>query len=326
LVAQNVFEAMSADGIVVLPGYLPDATTYVKLEGLNPAGSIKIKSAMEMVNQAELAGLIGPGTQIIESSSGNLGVALATICAARGYRLTIVTDPNANDRSVRFIRALGAEVVVIDRRDAAGGFLQSRIDEIHRQLEQTPDLLWLNQYANPANAAAHEKYTATELFEQAGIVPDWLFVGAGTTGTLMGCLSYVRAARLPTVVVAVDTCGSVLFSNTPGRRYIPGLGASRRPELLADDGTFPRTHVEEIDTIHTCRRVAREYGLLLGGSSGTVLAAISQFANRIGEDASVVAISPDMGYGYLDTIYDDRWVMERFGVLPAVTRPTTCPA
>ncbi|MFE2377092.1 2,3-diaminopropionate biosynthesis protein SbnA [Streptomyces sp. NPDC059398] len=318
MTAQWAYELGTPDAFVELPGFAPGFTTSVKLEGLNPAGSIKLKAARAMVEAAEAKGVLGPGTRLIESTSGNLGVALASVCAAKGYPITLVTDPNANERSIRFIRALGAEVTVVGERDAMGGFLQTRIDLIHRLLVDDPKLVWLNQYANPANPGAHRDGTAAEIFTRFG-EPDWLFVGTGTGGTLMGCAEYVRTHGAATRIVAVDTAGSVTFGGPPARRWIPGLGTSRRPEIFQDDGTFDKVLVEERDTVRMCRRVAREYGLLLGGSSGTVLAAVQALRSTVPAGSSVLAISPDLGDRYLESVYDDTWVRERFGVdaLPA---------
>ena len=312
VIPERVYEVGSGDRFLELPGLVPEFSTTVKLEGLNPAGSIKIKAAREMVEAAEAHGWIQPGVELIESTSGNLGVALASICAAKGYRITLVTDPNANARTIKFIRALGAEVVVVKQRDRSGGYLQSRIDYISSRLAEEPSLLWLNQYANPSNVAAHRKYTVTEILAGSG-APDWLFVGTGTAGTLLGCASHLRDLGLPTRVVAVDAVGSVTFGGAPGRRWIPGLGASRRSEIYHDDGSFQKALVAELDTVRMCRLVARRYGLLLGGSTGTVLAAVEGFRGRIDPGSNVLAISPDMGDGYLDTIYDDEWVEEKFG-------------
>jgi cysteine synthase A len=323
LISERVSEVGEGRAFLKLPCFHPEFDTYVKLEGLNPAGSIKVKTAREMVEAAESRGWIGPDTRLIESTSGNLGIALASICAAKGYGLTLVTDPNANARSVKYMRALGADIVVVDRRDANGGYLQTRIDYIHDRLAHDPRLLWLNQYSNPANVHAHVKHTAPEIFEGFGL-PDWLFVGTGTSGTLMGCVSYLRRLGAATTVVAVDTLGSVTFGGLPRRRLLPGLGTSRRPEIFRDDGSFQKVLIAEEDTVRMCRRVAREYGVLLGGSSGTVLAAVDAYRDRIGAGSRVLVISPDMGDGYLDSIYDDQWVSERFGAqaLLPVRRPS----
>lgn len=303
---------VSHEGFNTLVDFVPGVVTSVKLEGLNPAGSIKAKAADQMVLEAELEGRLRPGSRLIESSSGNLGVALASLCAARGYHLTIVIDPNTNSRTARKARAFGAEVVVVHERDAAGGFLQSRIDYIRRALTQDSDLVWLNQYVNPANPAAHQHLTMREIVEAFG-EPNWLFVGVGTAGTLMGCVAGIHDLGLSTRVVAVEPTGSVIFGGPSGVRHIPGIGASRPSELFRRSAPFLEVRVNEIDAVRTCREIAHRHGLLLGGSTGSVLAAIRQTRSRLGAGERVLAISPDMGDAYLETIYDDAWVAARFG-------------
>lgn len=295
-----------------LDDLLAPARLSVKLEGLNPSGSIKAKAAQQMLLEAESSGRLRPGARLIESSSGNLGVALASLCAARGYRLTVVIDPNTNARTAQKLRALGADVVVVDARDAAGGFLASRIAYIQQAVLDDADLVWLNQYVNPANSAAHQHLTMREIVADFG-VPDWLVIGVGTSGTLMGCLAGIRELRLATRVVAVEPTGSVIFGGAPGRRHIPGIGASRVPELFVDSPDFAKIRVDEVDAVRMCRRVARDHGLLLGGSTGSVLAAATRLTHHAGRGDRVLAISPDMGDAYLDTIYNDAWVAQTFG-------------
>ncbi|WP_406287012.1 pyridoxal-phosphate dependent enzyme [Streptomyces sp. NBC_00209] len=152
MIAEEVYDLVLDDVFVRLDQLVPDSILYLKLEGLNPAGSVKLKTAVALVRdaeeQAEKSRRSFLPTRLIESTSGNLGVALAMVCAAKGYALTCVTDPNANRQSVQLMRALGAEVVVIDAPDANGGFLQSRINYIRRRLRREPHTHWLNQYAN----------------------------------------------------------------------------------------------------------------------------------------------------------------------------------
>jgi N-(2-amino-2-carboxyethyl)-L-glutamate synthase len=310
--ANRVSDVVTGRVFVQLPGFVPGFDTTVKLEGLNPAGSIKLKTARGMLDAASAEGLIGPGSELVESTSGNLGIALASICAERGYRVTLVTDPNTNAQSVRHMKAFGATVVVVRERDRNGGYLQTRIDYIHSRLAENPKLFWLNQYANPANLAAHYDGTAREIERDFGL-PDWLFVGVGSAGTLMGCVDRFRDIGAPTRIVAVDAVGSVTFDGTAaGRRWIPGIGSSRRPELFRHHG-FQQQLVAERDAVGMCRQVALEYGLLLGGSSGAVLAAVRAVRDRIDPGSQVLAVCPDMGDRYLDTVYDDDWVAARFG-------------
>ncbi|MCM2494901.1 2,3-diaminopropionate biosynthesis protein SbnA [Burkholderia glumae] len=301
-----------------LPDLVPGSELLLKLEGLNPAGSIKLKAALGLIGSMEAANRIRPGSSIIESSSGNLGIALAVVSAARGYRLTIVTDPNASRESIRIIRSLGAQVVEVIQRDAQGGFLQTRIDYIHQRLVAQPELVWLNQYANPANVHAHRRHTATSILSELGNI-DVLFVGAGTTGTLMGCVEHFTQHSPRTRIIAVDSAGSVTFGTLAAPRFVPGLGTSRRPEIYVDNGRFEKMLVHEAEAIVMCRKLAARYGLLAGGSTGTVLAAVERLAPTLPPGSRIVAISPDQGDKYLNTVYSDEWVAERF---PSLARRT----
>lgn len=285
---------------------------YLKIEGLNPAGSIKLKTALSMVEDAERRGVVFPGCRLIESSSGSLGIALAVVAAAKGYHFLCVTDPSTSALSVEVIKALGSEVVEVDRRDASGGYLGSRIAYIHERLATDPELVWLNQYANPANSAVHDRCTAAAITAEIPDV-DFLFVGTGTSGTLMGCIHHFRRHSPGTRIIAVDAVGSVTFGTAPAPRFIPGIGTSRRPEIFRRDLVDDMELVSEADTVRTCRWLARRYGLFAGGSTGSVVQAVLRRAPELPEGSRVVAISPDLGERYVRTIYNDDWVAEKFG-------------
>ncbi|WP_424215831.1 2,3-diaminopropionate biosynthesis protein SbnA (plasmid) [Streptomyces sp. BI20] len=314
MIYERASDIVLDDVFLHLPDLLEHARVFLKLEGLNPAGSIKLKTALALVEDAERSGALPAGAPVIESSSGNLGIALATVCANTGHPLTVVTDPNATRQSVRAMRSLGAEVVEVLGRDPNGGYLQTRINHIQERLAAQPGLVWLNQYANPAGPGVHRDRTARAVHEGLGRV-DALFVGAGTTGTLMGCVEYFARHSPRTRVVAVDSVGSVTFGR-PAPRHVPGLGASRRPEIYRDTGTFEKVLIEEPDTIAACRMLAGRYGLLCGGSTGTVLAAVRRLGPSLPPGARVAAISADLGDKYLDTVYSDAWVSERYSEQP----------
>lgn len=296
----------------VLDGFLDRSAIYLKLEGMNPAGSIKLKPAIEMLTELEAAHAIAPGrTRIVESSSGNLGIALSIACKVKGYDFTCVSDPNINARARRYIELYGGRVIIVDKRDENGGFLHSRIEYIQQMLAQDSSCRWLNQYASPANKRAHYLRTAASIFRTFPRV-DYLFVGAGTTGTLMGCVEYVEEHGLNTKVVAVDALGSVTFGFPPRKRRIPGLGTSRRPELVQPEKIHELVIVAEPDTVAMCHELLRTRGLLVGGSTGTVLAGVRAFADNIAAGDTVVAISPDFGDRYIDTIYEPTWLAQFF--------------
>ncbi|GAB3667052.1 2,3-diaminopropionate biosynthesis protein SbnA [Actinocorallia lasiicapitis] len=286
---------------------------YLKCEGFNFAGSVKLKAAAEMVAAAERSGVITEGSVLVESSSGNLGIALATIAASKGYRFLCITDPRCNRASQRVMRALGAEVRVISQQDANGGYLESRIRYVRDLVGSSEKYVWLNQYANPNNWRAHYRHTAPAI-SRAFPDLDVLFVGAGTTGTLMGCARWFKEHNRPVTVVAIDAVGSVTFGGIPERRMVPGLGTSTRPELVDESYIDDVVHVAEPDTITTCHSLAAR-GFLFGGSTGTVVSGAVRWLNEKypGAEPVAVAISPDLGERYLDSIYEDGWLNEHFG-------------
>ncbi|BAJ28087.1 MULTISPECIES: 2,3-diaminopropionate biosynthesis protein SbnA [Kitasatospora] len=291
---------------------------HLKCEGLNFAGSVKIRAAAWMVAEAERAGRIGPDTTLVESSSGNLGVAMAVVAAARNLRFHCVTDTKCNPSTIRLMRALGAVVDVVDRPAAdGGGLLAARKARVRALCARDGGYLWLNQYENEASWLAHYHHTGPALAKEFSSL-DVLFVGVGTGGTLTGCARYFRDHHPGVRVVAVDAEGSVNFGGRPGPRYIPGLGAAE-PMPLVDGAPVDRVlWVPEADTVRMCRRLAAR-GLLLGGSSGTVVSAAAAWLEAEDPDRALtaVAIAPDLGERYLDTVYDDDWVTRHFGAAAA---------
>lgn len=294
---------------VPIDGLVP-CRIFLKLEGVNPAGSIKLKTALQITADLEAMGRMGPDTHLIESSSGNLGVALSMVCASRGYKFTCVTDPNACDHAVKLMRAQGANVIIVTERDAEGGFLGSRIDLIKKMCSEDSSYLWVNQYANISNWRAHYLMTAPEV-HQAFPAVDYLVVGVGTSGTAMGCARYFREQSPETEIIGVDAEGSVTFGGPPGKRHIPGLGTSRKPELADVSLLNKLMYVDEASAVEMCRLMASR-GLSVGGSTGSVLCAVQRLSANLSRNDVVVVISPDMADKYLDSIYNDSWVHQRF--------------
>jgi cysteine synthase A len=297
---------------------------YLKCEGFNFAGSVKLKAAAEMVAAARRDGLLPPGSTIVESSSGNLGIALSVLAAAQGHRFLCVTDPRCNPASMRAMRALGAEVRVVSTQDANGGYLESRIRYVRDLCASDDRYVWLNQYANDANWKAHYHGTAPAIDRRfPGL--EVLFVGAGTTGTLMGCARYFRERRRPVTIVAVDAVGSVTFGGIPERRMVPGLGTSTRPELVDESYIDDVVHVPETDTIRTVHRLSAR-GFLFGGSTGTVVSGAARWLEEKypGERPVAVAVAPDLGERYLDSIYEESWLRANFApIVPELNLPGT---
>lgn len=286
---------------------------FLKCEGFNFAGSIKLKAAAEMIAAAERAGQLAPGTMLVESSSGNLGVALSMVAASRGYRFVCVTDARCNLGARQLMQSLGAEVQTIGEPDAEGGLLGARLRRVKRICAENEGSVWLNQYANPANWLAHYRATGPEVLRDFPDL-DVLFVGAGTTGTLMGCARYLREVRPAVRVVAIDSEGSVTFGTPPAPRLIPGLGTGVRPQLLDESFVDDVVHVAEVDTVRAARRLVAD-GFVFGGSTGTVVCGAARWLERngAGPETTAVALAPDLGERYLDTVHNEQWVSDIYG-------------
>ncbi|GHO90537.1 2,3-diaminopropionate biosynthesis protein SbnA [Reticulibacter mediterranei] len=286
---------------------------FLKCEGFNFAGSIKLKAAAEMVEVAERDGLLKPGSILVESSSGNLGIALSMIAASKGYQFLCVTDIRCNRSTRQLMEALGSQVHVIAEPDVKDGFLGARIAYVQALCASDDRYVWLNQYTNPNNWKAHYRTTAPAIACQFPSL-DVLFVGAGTTGTLMGCARYFKERHPSVRIVAIDTVGSVTFGGSSGRRMIPGLGMGVHPPLLDKSYIDEVVMVEEQDTIRACHRMARK-GFLFGGSTGTVVSgAINWLAEHDEQkELTAVTISPDLGERYLNTIYQPAWLEHVYG-------------
>ncbi|MCL2658095.1 MAG: 2,3-diaminopropionate biosynthesis protein SbnA [Betaproteobacteria bacterium] len=310
MIYKSPLDLVFGDIFLEIPELLSHCKLFLKLEGLSLTGSIKIKSALRMLNRLEFEGVLRPGMSVIESSSGNLGLALAMVCAVKRYPFICVTDPNISPQTAKLIQAYGATLITVRNRDDNGGFLGSRIALIKSMMQNDPRLVWTNQYENLHNVEAHYFSTGPEILRQFPL-PDYVFVGSGTTGTLGGVSRYLRQHSPETRIIAVDSVGSVTFGFPAGKRHIPGLGTSHPPAIRTYSDYDDILMIDERLTVEMCHRQARR-GLFLGGSSGTVLAGVAKMAHLIPSDACVVAISPDMGDRYIDTVYNLQWVEQHF--------------
>ncbi|MGD9618614.1 MAG: 2,3-diaminopropionate biosynthesis protein SbnA [Mycolicibacterium sp.] len=303
--------AFNQDDLYVNLNSIFEKPLYLKCEGVNLAGSVKLKPATEMVEAAERDGVLSPNSILVESSSGNLGVALSMVAASKGYRFVCVTDSRCNAATKRLMEALGAEVHTVTTPSSDGGFLGARLDFIRNLCESDNRYVWLDQYANQKNWQSHYNNTAPSILREFPDL-DVLFVGAGTTGTLMGCARYLREYHPQVRVVAIDAVGSASFGRPLGRRMIPGLGMGMRPPMLDESYVDDVVFVEEADAIRTCHRLASR-GFLFGGSTGTVVTGALHWLAGQGDSAlTTVAIAPDFGERYLDTIYNQNWLNEHF--------------
>lgn len=286
---------------------------FAKLEQLNLGGSTKDRPALYMIEHGLETGAIRPGTVIVESSSGNMGVGLAQACAYYDLRFICVVDPKVTRQNIGLLRAYNAEVDMVCEPDPeTGEFLAARLKRVREWQARLDDCYWPNQYGNPWNAAAHHQ-TMREIVTQLEDAPDYLFCATSTCGTLRGCAEYKRLHELRTKIVAVDAVGSIIFGGENKKRLIPGHGAAVVPNLYQNDLADDFIRVTDLDCVIGCHRLVHREALLAGGSSGAIVSAIERYLPKMRAGASCVALLPDRGERYLDTIYAPEWIKDHFG-------------
>ena len=282
---------------------------FAKLEHSNPFGSLKDRPALWLLKTAVEAGLVTEETTLVESSSGNFANAMASYCRLLGLKFVPVIDPNIAGANEAYLRRMCDTVVKVEERDDTGGFLKTRLNKVQELRNTLGDVYWPNQYGNPLVAEAHYRFTGEELcraFKQV----DYVFVGVSTGGTIAGVSRRVKEQFPSAKVIAVDAEGSVIFGGPPKKRYIPGIGASVRAELVDQAIIDGVVNVPEIATARACRELLFKHGLLVGGSSGSCYAAVKQYLPTIRSamtPPTVVFLCADKGGAYLDTVYDAKW-------------------
>lgn len=312
---QGILSAIGNTPLVRLQRVLGDVAfrLYAKLESSNPGGSTKDRPAYNILKHGLETGIIKPGTVVVESSSGNMGIGLAQACAYFKLRLICVVDPKTTTQNIHLLEAYGAEVDIVTEPDPeTGEFLQARINRVRHLLCAIPDSFWPDQYSNEHNPVAHHQ-TMNEIASALDGKIDYLFCATSTCGTIRGCAEYAHAHHLPTKAIAVDAVGSVIFGGEKGKRLIPGHGAAVRPQLYRPDLADEHMLVRDLDCVVGCRRLVKSEAILVGGSSGAVIMAVERMKERIPPDANCVVIFADRGERYLDTIYSDVWVRKHFG-------------
>lgn len=279
----------------------------VKLEMLNPGGSVKDRPAITMIDAAEREGLLKPGGTIIEPTSGNTGVGLAIVAAQRGYRCIFVMTDKVAPEKIALLRAYGSEVVVcpvaVEPDDP-----QSYYSVAERLVAETPGAFRPNQYDNKWNPWAHEQTTGPEIWRQtAGRVTHFV-AGVGTGGTISGVARFLKSQNPNVQIVGADPVGSV-YSGGSGRPYlVEGIGEDFWPTTYDPDLVDRVVPITDEESFQIARRVTAEEGLLIGGSGGTAVAAAIEVGRDLGPDDLVVVLIPDSGRGYLSKVFDDDWM------------------
>jgi cysteine synthase A len=270
-----------------------------KLESFNPLGSIKDRIARSMIEAAERDGHIEPGATIIEPTSGNTGVGLAFVCAARGYRLVLAMPDTMSMERRMLLEALGAELVLTPGADGMGGAVR-RAEELH---ERTPGSFMPQQFKNPANPEVHRRTTAEEIWEDTDGNVDVFVAGVGTGGTITGVTQVLKQRKPDLLAVAVEPEASpVLSGGEPGPHRVQGIGAGFVPEVLEQELLDEVVTVSDDDAAETTRRLAREEGILAGISSGAAAwAALHVAARPESQGKLIVVVLPDTGERYLST-------------------------
>ncbi|MHB8170898.1 MAG: cysteine synthase A [Thermincolia bacterium] len=299
-VANNISELVGQTPVVKLNN-LPGsdyAEVLVKLESFNPASSVKDRIALSMLDAAEKDGKIKPGSTILEPTSGNTGIGLAMIAAARGYKLILVMPETMSIERRNLLKAFGAELVLTPGSDGMKGAIK-KAEEI---AAENLGYYVPQQFKNPANPKIHQETTAQEILEQSGGKLDAFVSGVGTGGTVTG-VGEVLKEKIPGVkIIAVEPSNSpVLSGGQPGPHKIQGIGAGFVPDVLKKDLLDEVITVSNEDAMETARKMAKQEGILVGISSGAAIFAALQVAKKLGAGKKVMVVAPDTGERYLST-------------------------
>jgi cystathionine beta-synthase len=284
-------------------------TLLAKVEYLNPGGSVKDRIGLAMVEGAERSGQLRPGGTIVEPTSGNTGAGLAIVAALKGYRCVFVMPDKMSQEKIALLRGYGAEVVITPTAVPPDS-PESYYSVANRLTQEIPGAVQPNQYANRANPEAHYRTTGPEVWEQTDGTVDVFVAGIGTGGTISGAGRYLKERKPELLVVGADPEGSIYNSEDVHPYLVEGVGEDFWPATFDRSVVDRYVTVSDRDAFLMTRRLAREEGLLVGGSCGLAMVAAVEVAKELGRDTTIVVLLPDSGRGYLSKIYNDDWMRE----------------
>ncbi len=308
---KNILEGVGNTPLIKLNRITMDIASeiFVKAEFLNPGGSVKDRIGLAMVEAAEREGLLKRGGTIVEATAGNTGVGLALIAAIKNYRCIFVMPDKMSQDKVNLVKSYGAEVVITptsvppDSPESYNGVADRLAKEI-------PGAFRPNQFANPNNPLAHYLTTGPEIWKDSGGKVEVFVAAMGTGGTISGTSKYLKEKNPNILIVGADPEGSILSGDSPKSYKVEGIGEDFIPKTFNRQVVDEMIRVSDKESFNTGRRLAREEGLLVGGSSGTAVAAALKYAQRLKKPKYIVALLPDTGRNYLTKMYSDAWMQE----------------
>lgn len=314
---ENILETIGSTPLVKLNKVTEGVKPLIlaKMEPFNPGGSVKDRPAMRMIEEAEKHGLLKPGGTIIEPTSGNTGTGLAQIAAVRGYRCILVVPDKVAPEKINLLKAYGAEVVIVPTSVSASSH-ESYYSVANKLTMEIPGAFQPNQFANPNNPYAHTISTGPEIWEQTSGKITCFVAGIGTGGTISGTARFLKEKNPNLRVIGADPEGSIYSGDMAGSYKVEGIGEDFIPGNANLKIVDEIIRISDKESFTMARRMAQEEGILLGGSSGTAVAAALKAAEKMTEKDVIVVLMPDGGRGYLSKIYSDDWMREN-GFLPS---------
>lgn len=310
---------------------------HLKMESQNPTGSVKDRTANGLIQSLEAHGRLHPGSVIVESTSGNLGVALGFLCKMKGYRFIAVVDPKTTQENIARMQTLDAHIEMVEQPDENGGYLLSRLKRVYELCDRNADYVWTDQYSNPANPLVHYQSTGPEIYTQMHGAVDALFIAVSTGGTLAGISRFFREVSPSTLIVGVDAHGSIIFGTPAAPRKLTGIGSSRTSSFITSDVYDTHILVRDEEAFTFCRALWNTTGIKVGGSSGAVLSACARYLYDHSELTNAVCLVADDGDRYANSIYSDEWIRKHGldlsikhlepvqNIVPVLTKPVSMP-